>query len=61
VFRVLPPGLLADLAKIEDSRNPHKIKHKLIFLLMPGMLASVFRYSSRREAGRSFLKQCNNE
>jgi len=56
VFRALLPGLLADLAKIPDTRNPHKTKHKLTVLLLYGMLAFIFHYSSRREAGREMSR-----
>jgi len=56
VFRALLPGLLTDLAKIADPRNPHKIKHKLTVLLLYGMFAFVFHYSSRREAGREMSR-----
>lgn len=56
VFRALLPGLLADLAKIQDSRDPQKIKHKLTALLLYGLFAFVFQYSSRREAGREMSR-----
>lgn len=56
VFRALLPGLLADLAKIPDPRNPRKTKHKLTVLLLYGLLAFVFHYSSRREAGREMSR-----
>jgi hypothetical protein len=62
VFRQLLPGLLHDLAKIEDPRNPKKTKHKLTVLLLYGMLAFVFQYASRREAGREMSRPvlCEN-
>jgi hypothetical protein len=56
VLRTLLPGLLVDLAEIEDPRNPHKIKHKLTVLLLYGLLAFVFQFSSRREAGREMTR-----
>lgn len=34
VFRQLLPGLLHDLAKIEDPRHTNKVKHKLTVLLL---------------------------
>ncbi|MGG1596320.1 transposase family protein [Paenibacillus naphthalenovorans] len=46
------PGLISDLAKIPDPRNPLKVKHKLTVLLLYGILAFVFQFSSRREAGK---------
>lgn len=56
VFRQLLPGLLHDLSKIDDPRNPNKVKHKLTVLLLYGMLAFVFQYTSRREAGREMSR-----
>lgn len=56
VLRTLLPGLLADLAKIQDPRNPKKIKHKLTVLLLYGLFAFTFQYLSRREAGREMSR-----
>lgn len=56
VFKELLPGLLAELAKIPDPRNAQKTKHKLIVLLLYGLFAFVFHYSSRREAGREMSR-----
>lgn len=56
VYRALLPGLLADLAKIEDPRQQHKVKHQLTVLLLYGLFAFVFQMSSRREAGREMSK-----
>jgi hypothetical protein len=56
VFRALLPGLLTDLAKIPDPRNPRKTKHKLTVLLLYGLFAFVFHYASRREAGREMSR-----
>lgn len=56
VFRPLLSGLMADLAKIPDPRNPRKTKHKLTVLLLYGLFAFVFHYSSRREAGREMSR-----
>jgi len=56
VFRQLLPGLLCDLAKIGDPRSPNKVKHKLTVLLLYGILAFVFQYASRREAGREMSR-----
>jgi hypothetical protein len=55
-FRRVLPGLLSDLAKIPDPRNPHKIKHKLTVLLLYGILAFVFQFTSRREAGKEMSR-----
>lgn len=56
VFRQLLPGLLSDLAKIQDPRHPNKVRHKLTVLLLYGILAFVFQYPSRREAGREMSR-----
>ncbi|HAL65395.1 MAG TPA: DDE transposase family protein [Bacteroidales bacterium] len=61
VFRALLPGLLTDLAKIQDVRNPKKIKHKLTVVLLYGLFAFVFQYSSRREAGREMTRPVFSE
>ena len=56
VFRQLLPGLLNDLSSIKDPRNPKKVKHKLTVLALYGILAFVFQYASRREAGREMSR-----
>lgn len=56
VYRALLPKLLVDLAKIEDPRQQHKIKHQLNTLLLYGLFSCVFQMSSRREAGREMTK-----
>lgn len=55
-FRHLLPELVRDLAGIDDPRNPRKVKHKLTVLLLYGILAFVFQYTSRREAGKEMSK-----
>jgi len=55
-FRALLPGLVKDLGKIPDVRQPKKIKHKLTVLLLYGLLSFVLRMSSRREANRSLSR-----
>lgn len=52
-FRVMRgrlPVLLKRLSKIEDPRNPKKIKYKMTLLMIYGILIFVFQMSSRREA-----------
>ncbi len=46
------PALLASLAKIEDYRNPKKIKHQLTMVLFYGILCFILQTSSRRAANR---------
>jgi len=55
-FRRVLPGLLCDLAQIPDPRNPLKVKHKLTVLLFYGILAFVFQFTSRREAGKEMSR-----
>jgi hypothetical protein len=55
-FRPLLPPLLKELSKIEDPRNPNKIKHKLVVLLLYGLFSFVFQYASRREACRNMSR-----
>ena len=49
--RTLPP-LLKKLSRIPDPRRPNSIKHKMVVLMIFGLLAFVFRLSSRREMNR---------
>lgn len=44
------PGILKDLSKIEDPRNPKKVQHKLSLLMLYGIFMFVFHMSSRRAA-----------
>jgi hypothetical protein len=50
------PKLLQQLAKIHDSRDPKKRKHKLTILLLYGLLTFVFQFSSRREVNREMTR-----
>jgi len=52
IFRAKLPILLKRLAKIEDPRNPKKIKHKVSTLMIYGILTFVFQMASGREANR---------
>jgi len=45
-------GLMQQLSKIEDFRNPNKIEHQLSMVLFYGVLCFVLQMSSRREANR---------
>ena len=50
------PALVKRLSKIEDPRNPKKIKHKLSVLMIYGILTFVFQMSSCREANREMTR-----
>ena len=52
VFRATLPVLLTRLSKIDDPRNPKKIKHRHTLLMIYGILIFVFQMASRREANR---------
>jgi hypothetical protein len=56
IFRDKLPVLLKRLSKIEDPRNPKKIKHKLSSLMIYGILVFVFQISSCREATREMSR-----
>lgn len=56
VFRAKLPVLLKRLSKIDDPRNPKKIKHKHTLLLIYGILTYVFQMASRREANREMTR-----
>ena len=50
------PVLLRRLSKIEDPRNPKKIKYKLTVVMIYGILTFVFQMASKREANRKMTK-----
>jgi hypothetical protein len=50
LLRAKLPVLLKRLSKIEDPRNPKKIKHTVTVLMIYGILIFVFQMSSRRQA-----------
>lgn len=52
VFGYLLPGLLQQLARIPDPRQPRKVKHRLTIVLLYGILMFVFHLASRRQANR---------
>ena len=56
VFRTKLPILLKRLSKIEDPRNPKKIKHKHTLLMIYGILTFVLHMASRREANREMTR-----
>jgi hypothetical protein len=56
VFRAKLPLLLGRLSKIEDPRNPKKVKHKHTVLMIYGILTFVLHMASRREANREMTR-----
>jgi len=56
MFRSKLPVLLNRLSKIEDPRNPKKIKHKITTLMIYGILTFVFQMASCREANREMTR-----
>ena len=51
-WRCILPLLLRRFSKLPDYRQVSKIKHKMTVLMMFGLLAFIFRFSSRREMNR---------
>ena len=56
LFRSKLPALLKRLAKIKDTRNPKKVKHKLTVVLIYGILSFIYQMTSRREANREMTR-----
>lgn len=52
VWRRTLPTLLKKLSRIPDPRRPKSVKHQVVVLMIFGLLAFVFRLSSRREMNR---------
>lgn len=52
MWRRTLPGLIYKFSRMPDPRRPKSIKHKMIVLMIFGLLAFVFRLSSRREINR---------
>jgi hypothetical protein len=50
LLRAKLPVLLKRLSRIDDPRNPKKIRHTMTVLMIYGILIFVFQMSSRREA-----------
>ncbi len=44
------PVLFGRLEKIQEPRNPKKLKHRITALMLYGILVFVFQYGSRRAA-----------
>lgn len=56
ILRSKLPVLLKRLAKIEDPRNPKKIKHQVSTLMIYGILTFVFQMTSCRKANREMTQ-----
>jgi len=56
VFRATLPVLLKRLSRIDDPRNPKKIKHRHTLLMIYGILTFVLQMASRREANREMTR-----
>jgi len=50
LYRVLLPGLLEKFKRIDDPRQPNKVKHKTTVLMLYGILMFVYQSGSRRDA-----------
>ena len=53
VYRKMLPTLLQNLSKIDDPRNPNKVKHKITTLFAYGILLFVYQVGTRRNANRT--------
>jgi hypothetical protein len=51
-WRSILPTLIKQFSRIDDYRRTKSIKHKLVVLMIFGLLAFIFRLSSRREMNR---------
>jgi hypothetical protein len=56
VYRAMLPVLLKRLSKIDDPRNPRKLRHKLTVLMIYGILCFAFHMSSRRRANQEMTR-----
>lgn len=52
VYRKMLPVLLKRLSKIEDPRQPKKVKHKIAVLMIYGILMFIFTRTSLRNANK---------
>lgn len=51
-WRTIAPILIKKFSRIPDPRRTKSVKHKLVVLMIFGLLAFVFKLSSRREINR---------
>lgn len=52
VWRSILPTIIKKFSRIPDPRRTKSVKHKLVVLMIFGLMAFVFRLSSRREMNR---------
>jgi len=55
-LRLLLPGILVKLSRIDDPRDPSKIRHSLPLLLLFGILMFLSNCTSRRSANREIAR-----
>lgn len=62
VYRQMLPDLLDKLSRIDDPRQPKKVKHKLTVLMAYGILSFVYQVGSRRQINKQMTKPilCEN-
>jgi hypothetical protein len=56
VYRQMLPELLKKLSKIEDPRQPNKVKHQITVLMAYGILSFVYQVGSRRKINKQMTK-----
>ena len=55
-LRILLPGIMAKLSRIEDPRDPRKVRHSLPFLLLIGIIMFLSHRTSRRSVNRTIVR-----
>lgn len=60
-WRSLLPTLIKRFSRIPDPRRTKSVKHSIVVLMMFGLLAFIFRLSSRREMNRELTSAVFNE
>lgn len=60
-WRSMLPTLIKKFSRIPDPRRAKSVKHKVVVLMVFGLLAFVFRLSSRREMNRELTGAAINQ
>ena len=60
-WRSLLPTIIRQFSRIPDPRKTKSVKHKLVVLMIYGLLAFVFQLNSRREINRELTGAIINE